>query len=72
MTDDEFCDNLYQHYLNSKDKDESYTLEECKKEWHIDTIIPDKLDEQMLANIKADPDCKEFISKEEAMKELGL
>ncbi len=42
MTDDEFCENLYQHYLNSKDKDESYTLEECKKEWHIDTAIPDK------------------------------
>ena len=31
MTDDEFCENLYQHYLNSKAKDESYTLEECKK-----------------------------------------
>ena len=29
--DDEFCENLYQHYLNSEDKDECYTLEECKK-----------------------------------------
>lgn len=44
-----------------------------KRAWDdIETVTPDKWDEQMLANIEADPDCKEFISKEEAMKELGL
>lgn len=42
--DDEFCENLYQHYLNSEDKDECYTLEECKKEWNIETVVPDELD----------------------------
>ena len=30
--DDEFCEKLYQEYLNDPDKDKSYTLDECKKE----------------------------------------
>ena len=34
--DDEFCENLYQHYLNSEDKDESFSFAECKKEWGLD------------------------------------
>lgn len=34
--DDEFCENLYQHYLNSDDKDESFSLADCKKEWGLD------------------------------------
>nr|DAP79973.1 MAG TPA: putative DNA-binding domain protein [Caudoviricetes sp.] len=34
--DDEFCENLYQHYLNSEDKDESFSFDECKKEWGLD------------------------------------
>lgn len=72
MSDDEFCENLYQHYLNSDDKDESYTLEECKKEWGIETVVPDEWDKQMLADIEADPECGEFVSKEDAMKELGF
>lgn len=34
--DDEFCENLYQHYLNSDNKDESFSLADCKKEWGLD------------------------------------
>ena len=38
----------------------------------IDTVVPDEWDLKMLENAKKDPDCKEFVSSEEAMKELGL
>ena len=31
QTDDNFCEELYQDYMNSSD--ESYSLEDCKKEW---------------------------------------
>lgn len=34
--DDEFCNELYQHYLDSDDKNESFSLSDCKKEWGID------------------------------------
>ena len=36
--DDIFCERMVQNYLNDPDpeKDEEYTLEECKKEWGID------------------------------------
>ncbi len=36
--DDIFCEKMYQNYLNNPDpeKDKTYTLEECKKEWGID------------------------------------
>lgn len=30
--DDAFCERMYQNYLNDPEKDESYTLEECKKD----------------------------------------
>ena len=33
QTDDNFCEELYQDYMNSSDKNESYSLEYCKKEW---------------------------------------
>ena len=33
---------------------------------------PDEIDLQMLKEIKENPDCREFVSSEEAMKELGL
>ena len=38
----------------------------------IDTVVPDEWDLKMLENAKKDPDCKEFVSSEEAVKELGL
>ena len=34
--DDAFCESLYQNYINDTDKDESYSLEDCKKEWGLD------------------------------------
>ena len=33
--DDAFCLNLWERYQNDPDKDESCTLEECKKEWGL-------------------------------------
>lgn len=35
--DDAFCEQLYQRYLDDPDpeKDKSYTLEECKREWGL-------------------------------------
>lgn len=37
----------------------------------IETVSPDDWDIKMLNNLD-DPDCHEFISSEDAMKELGL
>lgn len=33
--DDAFCLNLWERYQEDPDKDESYTLEDCKKEWGL-------------------------------------
>ena len=38
----------------------------------IEETVPDVWDRQMLREINEDPDCHEFISSEDAMKELGL
>lgn len=36
--DDAYCESLYQDYLNDMDpeKDNGYSLAECKKEWGLD------------------------------------
>ncbi len=36
--DDIFCERMLQNYLNDPDpeKDKTYTLEECKREWGIE------------------------------------
>lgn len=36
--DDIFCERMAEDYLNDPDrgKDETFTLEECKKEWGLD------------------------------------
>ena len=34
--DDEFCEKLYQDYLDDPEREESFTLEECKKSWGIE------------------------------------
>ena len=36
-SDDAYCRNRYEDYLNDPDptKDEEYSLEQCKKEWGI-------------------------------------
>ncbi|MFR7624939.1 MAG: hypothetical protein ACLUZ7_07265 [Hominenteromicrobium sp.] len=33
--DDAFCEKLVDEYENDPEKDVSYTLEDCKKEWGI-------------------------------------
>ena len=33
--DDAFCLNLWERYQEHPDKDESYSLEDCKKEWGL-------------------------------------
>lgn len=33
--DDAFCEKLVQEYENAPEKDVSYTLEDCKKEWGL-------------------------------------
>lgn len=44
-----------------------------KKEWsNIPEELPDDIDLAMLEEMKADPDCHEFISSDETMKLLGL
>ena len=32
---DAFCQQLYEHYQNDPEKDEAFTLEECKREWGL-------------------------------------
>lgn len=43
------------------------------KEWSfIPAEVPDETDMEMLEEIKADPECREFVSNKEAMKAIGL
>ncbi len=39
---------------------------------NIEEIKPDDWDLQMLDEIKENPECREFMSEEDTMKELGL
>ena len=39
---------------------------------NIEEMKPDDWDLQMLDEIKENPECREFMSEEDAMKELGL
>ena len=39
---------------------------------NIEEAKPDDWDMQMLGEIKDNPECHEFVSEEDAMKELGL
>ena len=44
-----------------------------KREWDsIPEEEPDEIDLAMLEEIQNNPDCHEFVSSEEAMKELGI
>lgn len=38
----------------------------------IEEVEPDDWDMQILSEIKDDPECHEFISGKDAMKELGI
>ena len=43
------------------------------KSWdNIESVEPDETDLHMLHEIENDPECHEFISSADAMKELGL
>ena len=33
--DDAFCQQLYERYQNDPEKDDEFTLEECKREWGL-------------------------------------
>lgn len=33
--DDAFCQQMYERYQNDPEKDEEFTLEECKREWGL-------------------------------------
>lgn len=33
--DDAFCQELYRQYQNDPEKDKSFTLDECKREWGL-------------------------------------
>lgn len=44
-----------------------------RKTWDdIEEVEPDEIDLAMLKEIENNQECHEFVSKEEAMKELGL
>ncbi len=38
----------------------------------IPETVPDEIDLQMIKEMEEDPDCHEFVSEEEALKELGI
>lgn len=38
----------------------------------VEEVTPDEWDKKMLSDVKENPDCNEFISEEELMKELNL
>lgn len=38
----------------------------------IEEVEPDDWDKAMIKEIETDPDCKEFVSESDALKELGL
>ena len=43
------------------------------KNWEdIEEAVPDEIDLLMLKEIENDPDCHEFVSSDEVMKELGF
>lgn len=39
---------------------------------NIEEVEPDELDIRMQREIDSDPDCKEFVSSDDALKELDL
>ena len=44
-----------------------------KHTWdNIEEVKPDDFDKEMIEDIKNNPDCQDFVSEEEALKELGL
>lgn len=64
--------------MNDKDTEffwkliqDRYTI--SPKTWEdIEEVEPDEFDLAMLKEIEENPECHEFISQEEVLKELGL
>ena len=64
--------------MNDKDAEffwkliqDRYTI--SPKTWEdIEDVEPDEFDLAMLKEIEENPECHEFISQEEVLKELGL
>lgn len=47
--------------------------EQFPADWdNIESVSPDEWDLKMIHDIENNPDCHEFISSDDAMKELGL
>lgn len=55
----------------SKEKTAIENLSPRSRE-NIEEIVPDEWDLKMLKDIETDPDCHEFIPREELLKELGI
>lgn len=49
-----------------------YSKQALKSWTDIDEVKPDSWDMAMLAEIENNSECKEFVSQETALKELGL
>ena len=47
-------------------------IDNCSSWSDIEEIEPDKTDLDMLNEIETNPECKTFVSSDEAMKELGI
>lgn len=48
-------------------------VEQFSSSWNnIETEEPDEWDLEMINEIKNNPDCKEFMTTDETMRELGL
>ena len=60
-------------FLNRQDKGTKERIIDNFPSWDdIDEVEPDDVDIAMLRETEVNPDCKIFVSSEEAMKELGL
>ncbi len=64
IMDDSDAESLWEYILSTFQPRSSWD--------EIEEVEPDEIDLMMLKEIEEDPECHEFISSEELMKELGL
>lgn len=64
IMDDSDAESLWEYILSTFRSRSSWD--------EIEEVEPDEIDLMMLKEIEEDPQCHEFISSEELMKELGL
>lgn len=54
-------------------KQDAITSGFMHRSWEdIPETVPDEIDLQMLKEMDEDPECHEFVSEEEMLKELGI